>query len=159
MGKLVVLAEINCLKSLNNLGVFPDSFYTDYDLFKKKQFMLSDSHVIVVFAGSCSFKKRYILETIDDIGVSNVTVISDVYLPSLDRYYKYQGKLTNISEYSGWKLKEKDSDIWDRIPKGVRGTDTQIYLKKSDINAIRDTYKARTSSEDELRHLIKKPEI
>lgn len=172
MSKLLVLSEIDCRSFLEEHGVFPDEFYTDFMLFKNKSSSFIDSDIIVIFAGSCSFSKRHVLEIVnvlnkrakdvDDKGVNSLLVFTDVFLPSLDKYYKFQGSLKNISEYSGWKLKDKNSDILLRVPKGTKNTDMVSYLTSRDdgvVDDLREEYKSSFAVDEDLRKLIKKPDF
>lgn len=172
MSKLLVLSEIDCRDFLTSRGIHPDEFYTDFMLFKNKSSIFSDCDIIILFAGSCHFSKRHVLDIIktlqkrasneDDLGIKSVTVVTDVFLPSISKYYKYQGVLSNISEYSGWKLVNKKSDIWDKVPKGKEGIATLSYLTNydnGDVYNLKDSYKSSLSEDSELRSLIKKPKF
>lgn len=172
MGKLLVLSEINCDKFLTSKGIYPDEFYTDFMLFKNRSSTFDDVDVIVLFAGSCSFSKRHVLDIIkvlrqraddeDDKGVRSLTVLTDVFLPKVSKYYKFQGTLENISEYSGWKLIEKNSNIWDTIPRGTEEGKQVFYLTpndKGDVSNLREEYKNIFSADEPLRNLIKKPDF
>lgn len=170
MSKLLVLAEIDCSKFLIQRGIHPDEFYTDFVLFRNMAFSFHDVDIIVLFAGSCSFSKRHVFDIIktldqraknpDDTGVRSLTILTDVFLPRMSRYYKFQGKLTNISEYSGWKLVEKNSDIWSRVPKGTESGKTKYFLTdkdKGNVEKLKERYKENVALDEELRDLIQIP--
>lgn len=172
MGKLLVLSEIHCDKFLASRGIYPDEFYTDFMLFKNRSSTFDDVDVIVLFAGSCSFSKRHVLDIVkvlrqraddeDDKGIRSLTVLADVFLPKVSRYYKFQGTLENISEYNGWKLIEKHSNILDSIPRGTKGGNQVFYLTsndKGDVSGLREEYKNIFSADEPLRDLIKKPDF
>lgn len=170
MSKLLVLSEIDCSKFLNKNGIYPDEFYTDFMLFKNKAATFIDADVLILFAGSCHFSKRHVLDIVrtlqrrasneKDNGIKSLTIFTDVFLPSINRYYKFQGSLSNISEYSGWKLVSKNSDIWSRVPRGI-ATSREFYFltpfDKGDIEHLRQEYKSTTTTDEPLRDYIKKP--
>lgn len=172
MSKLLVLSEIDCSDFLHSIGVYPDEFYTDFMLFKNHASSFSDADIIVLFAGSCQFSKRHVLDIVrtlqkraddeNDSGVNSLTVFTDVFLPSVKRYYKFQGRLSNISEYSGWKLKERDSQIWSRVPRGSSSSeDKESYFltpyDTGDVSKLKEDYKNAFSIDEPLRALIQKP--
>ena len=172
MGKLLVLSEINCSKFLNSKGIYPDEFYTDFMLFKNRSSTFNDVDVIVLFAGSCSFSKRHVLDIIKvlrkradddfDRGVRSLTVLTDIFLPKVNKYYKFQGTLRNISEYSDWNLVEKNSNIWDTIPRGTGQGKQAYYLTPDDMGDVRqlkEDYKNLYSADEDLRNLIQKPDF
>lgn len=171
MSKLIVLSEVNCLKILEYKGLQLDEFYTDFNLFRNRSSSFTDANVVIIFTGSCRFSKKHVFETIKvlearvneeyDNGIKSVTVISDSMLPSVNKYYKFQGSLDNISEYSGWSLKKKTSDIWGRIPKGS-GEPVQLFLTDFDtgnINNLKISQVSLHSSDESLRKLIRKPDF
>lgn len=170
MSKLLMLSEINCWEYLNTKGVYPDEFYTDFVMFRNRASTFVDADIIILIAGSCRFSKRHVLNLAkvlqkraddpNDNGVRSLTVITDLFLPSIDRYYKFQGKIPNISEYHGWKLRVKNSDILSRVSKGNKNTDIKLFLTPYDegnVEHLRDKYKSLDSPDEELRSLIKKP--
>lgn len=170
MGKLLVLSEIDCRDFLKSRGIFPDEFYTDFVLFRNKSASFTGCDVFILFAGSCHFSKRHVLDIIKtlkrraanekDNGINSVTVFTDVFLPTLDKYYKYQGKLSNISEYSHWKLIEKASPVWSQVPKGSGGTDLVSYLTdydRGEVDSLKETYIKSLEGDSALRALIQKP--
>lgn len=172
MSKLLILSEIDCSSFLNSIGIYPDEFYTDFMLFKNKAFTFSDADIIIMFAGSCHFSKRHVLETVkilqgradnpDDVGVNSVTIITDIFLPSVHKYYKFQGRLANISEYSGWRCVHKESNIWGRIPRGTNASNESYFFTKydkGDVSKLRKEFKALDSPDEGLRALIKKPDF
>lgn len=155
------------------MDIYPNEFYTDFMLFKNRAASFNDADIIVLFAGSCQFSKRHVLDIVrtlrkraddeKDTGIRSLTIFTDVFLPSIDKYYKFRGKLTSVSEYSGWKVKEKDSDIWSRVPHGSRGMYTEAcYLTpydNGDVTKLREAYKNVSSSHEGYRGLIKKPDF
>ena len=170
MGKLLFLSEINCNKFLRSKGIYPDEFYTDFLMFKNRSFSFNDVDIVILFAGSCAFSKRHVFDMIkilqqridnpDDTGIRSLTVLTDAFLPKVNKYYKFQGKLSNISEYNGWKLVEKHSNIWDELPRGITESEQVFYLTakdKGDISKLRQAYSELRSSDEELRSLIKIP--
>ena len=172
MGKLIVLSEINCISFLEIYGIYPDEFYTDFMLFKNKAASFIGVDILIIFAGCCNFSKRRVLEvtnllqrraeTSKDTGINSLTVISDVYLPSVKKYYKFRGKLSNISEYSGWKLKERNSNIWKKVPKGNKSKSSEVYLTDYDngnVTELKEMYLSTISNDDDLRSLIRKPDF
>lgn len=172
MSNLLVLSEVNCSDFFRSKGIYPDEFYTDFLLFKNKSSSFVDSDIFILFAGSCSFSKRRVLDIVKviqkraddpmDTGVRSLTIFTDIFLPSLKKYYKFQGKLRNISEYSGWKMKVKNSDIWDKVPRGSSEHDTKYFLTsydRGDVSQLRSNYINSLDLDKELRGLIKKPTL
>ena len=168
MSSLYVLSEIDCLSHLNKNGIYPDEFYTDVVEFRNRSYLFDEANIIVIFTGSCRFQSRYVLDLIGnlfsrrdnekDTGVNSVTVFSDKYMPALYSYYKYDRVLKNVSQYDRYNLKVKNSDIWERLYLGDKNNNCKVYLTGSIKNNAIDNYiKLNKNANNEIRHLIKKP--
>lgn len=166
----MVLSEINCLDTLKKMGVHPDCFYTDYELFKNKIVGYSDVKLVVILAGSCAFNKRHTIEFIKtlvkrakdsgDIGIKKIHVVTDTSLSNLSTYFKYTGHLSNVDKYSGWKLKERNYPLWEALK--CPEVDTEVHLSGYDVgdsSRARKLYEDRYNSEDEYIKLIKVPNV
>lgn len=168
MSKLIVLSEIDCHKFLDSRGINADEFYTDFKMFKNKSSSFYDCNVVIIFAGACHFSKRHVIDMIrqlekrvsnaSDDGIRSLLVFTDIIMPRLKKYYKFQGKLANVSEYSGWKVTVKKSPIWDEIPDGENDNTAYFYsdFDKGYIEGLREEYKSATTVDEDLRPLIKK---
>lgn len=171
MSKLVVLSEIDCHNFLDNRGIHADEFYTDFQMFKNRVATFFDCNIVIIFAGACHFSKRHVVEIIrqieqrvankDDKGINSLYVFTDIIMPKLKKYYKFQGKLSNVSEYSGWKNVDKNSDIWDELPDGENSETTYFYsnFDRGYIEDLKKEYTSEDNIDENLRPLIKKVEF
>ena len=170
MAKLIVLSEIDNLKYLNLVGIYPNEFYTDFEMFKNKSSTFYDAHIIVFFVGSCNFSKRHVTDVLkglskraeneSDKGILSLTIFSDGILQFVDKYYKFENSLDTVSEYKGWKLRVKNSKIVDKLYKGVVDERCQKFLCYRDegyAQDLKDAYKSLEAPDESLRKLIKKP--
>lgn len=175
---LAVLAEINCLDYLNDKGIYPDEFFTDFGMFKNRCVAYKDATLVVILAGICKFNKRLVTEFIKsqvkraqnhaDKGIKKVIVLSDTMLPTLDEYYKFENRLENFYKCKGWNKAKVTTDVWADIDtvqtQGVHEIalyldnydkgDTTVYRKKSEV--IRNE---KDNNEDALLKLIKVPNV
>ena len=166
---LVILSEINCLKLLNDMGVYPDLFYTDFDAFKTGTFLYDHANVIILFAGNNRFTKRLVMEQIillskraeneNDNSIDNLFVVSDIQFNSLSQYYMYTHDLSHIYLYE--KTKQKDEvEFWEMFKTAPKKS--EVKLSKYDMGDSSDAYSRfknrRASSEDEYLDLIIVPE-
>lgn len=167
---LAILSEINCLKVLNEKGVYPDEFYTDIEKFKNNTVFFRDATIIVIFAGNCHFNKKHTIELIksltkradseNDTSVSHVYVISDMTIAGLRSYYKYEGNIDLVSIMHGWNSVKDDVDIWKKLQNEPK--ESKCYLSDYDLGDIRDAkarYDARFSKEDAYIKLITIPDV
>lgn len=160
---LVVLSEIDCLSFLQSNGVYPDEFYTDFEMFKNRSVLMSDATVVVLFAGCCHFNKRRVCEFITqlkarevsetDTGISKVHIISDSFLPNIDNYYKYSYYPNYFDKCSKWKISERDIDVWGMLKSEKRECKLFIDREKSTRAKVTDA----ELHDDELIKLIKVP--
>lgn len=160
---LVVLSEINCLDFLQSNGVYPDEFYTDFEMFRNKSILKTDMQVMIIFAGCCHFNKRRVCEFITqlkaraesktDSGVSEVCVISDSFLPNIDNYYKYYYFPNNFDLCNKWKKVESDVDVWGYFKGEKKECKSFIGKDVSTKRTLTDT----EMRNDELIKLIKVP--
>lgn len=171
---LAVLAEIDCLDYLQKQGIYPDEYYTDYDLFRNHCTSFKDATILFILAGSCHFNKRHITEFIKsqykrmenekDIGISNVIVVTDYMIPTLQLYYKFDNNLDNVYKCNGWKKAKFASNIWVDVDKAQTQTRHEVALYLSDFDKgitekKIEKYKSYESKEDELIRLIIQPNI
>lgn len=171
---LAVLTEINCLDYLYERGIFPDEYFTDFELFKNRCTGYKDATIVIITAGLCRFSRRKTVELIKsqvkrannekDTGVNRVFVISDTVIPNLDEYYKFQDNLDIFSQYRGDRIRKNNIDVWsivdDYQTEGKH--DTVIFLDpadKNDTNELREVCKNKKSFEDDLIRLIKRPDV
>lgn len=167
---LAVLAEINCLETLQQKGVYPDEFYTDIEVFKNRTIFMKDTTVLVIFAGSCQFNKRYTLEFLktlmhraeaeQDSGIKKVYIVSDMTLAGIRSYYKYQGNLDLVDIMHGWKCAKQGVNIWPKLATGERKTTS--YLSAYDagnVDAVIAKCQEEAKDVDEYSKVIKVPNI
>lgn len=168
---LVCLSAFYCLKNLNRLGVYPDEYYTDYLKFKSRVISLTDATVLVIIAGTCGFNKTHAIEFIKslmkraddekDKGIKELYVVTDSSIPSLNRYYKFQGTLSSkVSMFQGWNLKMSNVDIWAKL-RGIE-KESMKYLSdydRGDSSVAREAYESRQSYEDNYIKLIKVADV
>lgn len=169
--KLIVLAEINCLDYLNSEGIYPNEFYTDPMIFRNRTFLFENVDIIIIFAGSCRFHTRHILDIASNLfsrrdnekddGVRSVTVLSDKEMPAFYRYYKYTTKITELQEYNKRTLKKKNSDVLTKVYLGEKGVECQTFLSdlSSTVTLLKEEYREKVKKDDELLKLIKKPKF
>ena len=172
---LAVLSEIHCLDYLNERGIFPDEYFTDFELFKNRSVSYQDATLVIILAGVCHFSRRHTVEFIkqqykrkenkDDKGIRDVFVLTDAYIPNLDLYYKFQDNLDEFQKINGMSLLSTAKiDIWTIIDDYQTEGEhkTSVYLSDYDVGSsdeIVDKIKNTSSSEDELIRLIKCPDV
>lgn len=167
---LVCLSEFYCLPTLNKFKIYPDIYYTDYDLFKSQIITFMDVDLIIITAGTCNFNRRRIVEFIQslkarldsksDRGIRSLTVITDSSLSSLSEYYKFTGSLNRLDKYNGWNLVERNSNILSKFTSVPKESIVHLSKKDSgDVDEIIEDYKARYNSEDEYIKLIRVPDV
>lgn len=173
---LAVLAEINCLESLNKLGVYPDKFYTSFEAFKNDVISFRDATIIVIFAGSCHFSKRVTINLVKglmkrasskiDKGITHAYVFSDVTLLGLYGYYKYHDNLHRVDVMKGWSAVKTDVDPWPKLrsaPKECQKVFSRFDM--GDAEEARASFKERKNKalskggDDLYVDLIKIPEL
>lgn len=162
---LLVLSEIDCLGYLQQRGVYPDEFFTDFEMFKNKIVVHSDVDALVIFAGSCSFGKRilqeYILSLEDrakdesDGGINSVCVLSDIVLPKLSEYYRYIMYLENAVRCSHWESKKGVVNILEKYEREQR--EAKVFLRRVDRAKLSETLRRSRDKDDELLDIIQVP--
>ena len=166
---LVVLSEINCLNSLNRLGVYPDIFYTDFEIFKTETFMYNHANIVILFAGNCRFTKRLVMEQIillskraedeEDTGIDNLYILTDTKLGTLKFYYSYHYDLNKVFRTENWKEKD-EVDFWGMLRSVPK--QSKIYLSSYDLGNSSEAYdrfkNRKITSEDDYLDLIIKPD-
>lgn len=167
---LAVLAEINCLESLQSKGVYPDEFYTDLEIFKNRAVFMKDTTVLVIFAGNCRFNKRYTLEFVKtlmqraesdkDSGIKRVYIVSDMTLAGIRSYYKYTGNIDTVDIMHGWKCAKSGVNIWPKLK--TKEVEASLYLSRYDTGEVSELLaqcKAEAEIVDEYKPLIQIPDI
>lgn len=158
----VVLSEIDCLSWLQIHGIFPDEFFTDMDLFRNKMIVYSDVDVVVLFAGSCNFRKRLVCELVTQLrerlgkGIRSVTVYSDCVLPSLNEYYKYTERPQVGCLHNKYKKVGGEEDLWEDF-EGLPKHKAKKFLARG-----KEEHRKPTEEElkdDELIKVIKIPNL
>lgn len=171
MSKLVVVSEIDNLKYLHTQGIKPSEFITDFEVFKSRSSIYRDVIVLFVLAGTCNFSRRKSVElisilkereeSIHDSGIRSVFVVSDAYQPLINGYFKFQNNFSRLDYYSGYKLKQKDYKLFDKLR--YEACDSPVlYLKKEhtgDVDEIRQRIHSKNREDDELIPLIKSPDV
>lgn len=171
---LVVLSEINCLGRLHYMGVYPDMFFTDFEMFKNKTALFENADVIFIIAGSCQFNKHVIIDKVKELmkreinpkdnGINSVNVVTDVNIPNLRRYYKFIGDIADLTEFCGWKNKGK-VHFWDAFQTdNKKEIIDDVYLSDFDsgiADSLREEYlaKAMKDKEDKYCEIIFKPDV
>lgn len=160
------------METLNKLGVYPDEFYTDLDTFRNRAITFKDATLMVIFAGSFRFNKRHTIEMIKnfvkrassekDSGIKKVYVLSDVVIPSLNKYYKYLNTIDRVDIMRSWDAVRTDVDIWKFLKTEKR--ESKCFMSSYDLgnaNSYRDAYTSpeRKNTEDEYTKLIFIPNI
>lgn len=172
---LNVLSEINCLELLESKGIYPDSFYTDFELFKKKSTSFKDADVVIFKLGTCSFSGGQIIEFVNllrkrvqnekDKGIKSVTLVSDIEMPVVGEYYRCDEHFTEFEKYNGKKLDKKGIDFITMLDDMQDKEDNVIQTFYSDFDKgnsepIRESIlNKEPSSEDELIRLIKRVNV
>ena len=171
---LVVLSEIDCLNYLQNQGIYPDEYYTDFELFKNHCASFRDATLLFILAGSCKFNKRHTTDFIKaqykrkenekDTGIVNVVVVTDSMIPTLNLYFKFEDNLDVVYKCNGWKKSKFSTDIWSKIDKVQTKTRHEVALYLSDYDKgisdkFKEKYKSYESKEMDLIPLIKKPNV
>ena len=168
---IVCLAEFNCLPLLNKHGIYPDEFFTDFQLFKNRALVYSEPiDLLVIMAGICNFNRRRVLETVKTLQksmdsefttVHSLTVLADSQIP-YDGYYFFQGKLDRLYKRNGLKWSGSRTPISITVFKDLfqEKKESICYLAerdKEDDTRYIDRYKGTHRSEDDLIELIKVP--
>ena len=110
---LVVLSEIHCLDKLNNLGVYPDEYYTNFDTFKIRSSYFMNADLLIILGGNCRFNKRAVVVLIESLrnrkydkndgSIKKIWVMTDQHIKGINHYYLYRGMFKDVTEYRGWK--------------------------------------------------------
>lgn len=172
MANLVVLSEINCIAYLQKHGIVPSEFYTDFELFKNHAVSFSDTVVLCLFAGTCRFSKRRVLEYCGvlrkrmeseyDKGIKDVVVLSDTVLPTCSDYYLYNNTPIKCAKFKKWKSVGSLVNLTDVLSGANFDTKTDIYLLPNDFGINDEALaRVRTKSEYELqlREKIRAPKV
>lgn len=167
---LAVLAELDCLKALNKRGVYPDKFFTDFDLFKKVAPTFSDTHVLFILVGTSRFNKRLVSDLAvnlqkrandtNDNGIKSLTVLCDTTYVKIKPYFKYQGDIDHVDRWEFYKKVEENIDFWSVFKTKERKS--ELYLADIDTDntdSFIEAYKNHYSSEDDLKRFIQVPNV
>lgn len=171
---LAVLSEIHCLEYLQERGIFPDEYFTDFEEFKNRCVSYRDATIVIILAGICHFSRRHIVELIklqykrmendSDKGIQNVYVLTDSLISNLESYYKFSDNMEIFDKYSKTRKVESKIDVWELIDdaQNHEAHEIRMYLSKFDTGETGDIIemiKSKFSSEDELIRLIKIPNV
>ena len=165
---LVVLSEINCLHKLNQLGVHPDHFFTDFDDFRNYSTSFRNATIVVIFAGSCAFNKRLVLnlakslmkraDNENDVGIDKVYIFSDITLSGLYSYYRYNGDIKYVDVMRGWDCIKAGVFPWTKLISEEKDVVRHLSLyDMGDAEGARDAYQKKYSAEDKYKDLIVVP--
>lgn len=167
---LKVLAEMNCLKSLNKLGIYPDDFYTDFVEFKNNTSMFVEDTVLIIASGICSFNRKHLVdlakslkrreEDPNDKGVVKVIVISDSDLPNLKGYYKFTNSLDNLVSKDGWKERGEGKDVLLSLQSPPKKSTLHLSRRhRGECADLVEAYKNHGNKEDEYCKIIQVPDV
>lgn len=161
---LVCLSEFYCLPALNQLDVYPDEYFTDYELFKHRLVSMVGVDLLVVLAGTCRFNKRHIIEflklTMRNVGsngsINKVYIVTDTAIPALSEYYKFTGSIRTVDLYHGWKKVKAGVDLWGILSSEPKESNVYLAVKDTgDTSSFIAAWEKRKNSEDELQGLIR----
>lgn len=141
---LIVFSEMNCLENLNNLGVYPDEFYTDFDTLQKRVIYFRNAFVVFILAGGSNYSRKHILNFVDtlkeraansaDSGVLGYAVVSDSELETFDKYYRYTRYFDVVYEASRTHVGKKKLDIWSKLKSEPKKS--LCYMSPFDMGGI-----------------------
>ena len=166
---LVVLSEINCLNKLNQMGIYPDIFYTDFNMFKNQVVSHKNVTAIIILAGTCNFNKRHTIEFAkilrkyrrdENMSIRHVYIVSDSEISNLDNYFKFTGDISDLTIMSGYKVLGKDDKLWKKYksePKKSQVIQSDFY--SNNVDKAVEEYKNRDNTEDDYVELIQIPNI
>ena len=106
---LIMLCEINALRTLNNWGIYPDIYTTDIRNFKDLLIDKHDATVVIMSIGNCRFITQEISSVIEFLDQAKETgAVKDYYLISdteiyFKEYYMYKNNEQN---------KEQEAFTW-----------------------------------------------
>lgn len=172
MANLVVLSEIDCLDLLKRKGIYPSRFYTDFETFKNHSPIFDDVIVVCIFAGTCAFSKRRVLEAMmnlrkraneDPESIKGVYILSDTILSGCKSYYLYRSIPLSVSKYSGFRCVSGVIKFWERLSYDkCSESNIKTFYSDYDKGSSKELIKKleeRYKETDELIPLIKIPEI
>lgn len=164
---LLVLAEFDCLDYIHSKGVYPDAFFTDFDMFQHHIIVKNDVDIIIMLAGTCQFSKRVMQDYVTslkerissdtDNGVRSVCVLSDTELKNTDDYYFYHSRPDLFYHVQNGKRSKKLEDVWERYKSEER--ECAKYLVKQNLDDLRKTIQSRHDKDDELLDIIQVPHL
>lgn len=169
--KLIVLAERDILTYLRKNEIYPSEFYTDIDIFRKRLAFFDNAVVVTIFAGSCAFSKKVVLEILNSIdervkdkednGIKASIVLSDTILTNCNKYYIYDDHPLYFKEYSrDKKVSDTSYDIWGSIDYEKCDIDfNDIHLAYIDKNVLKERLKGKEIGSDDYYKLIKVPTV
>lgn len=166
---LVVLAEVDCLDYLQNLGVYPDAFYTDFKAFKSDTVMFDEVDVLIIFVGACQFNRQAVLSFSTSLrhrvedeladSIRSVEVLTDLTLPKEIEYpyYRFENRLDQLKKVQGNKVGPYVVDFWNAY-KGEE-KESRIYLSAFDLGVETESTLAERMGALELKELERKKKI
>lgn len=167
---LVVLSEIDCIDYLREMGLYPDEYFTDFEIFRNKAVSFRDASILVILAGTCRFSVRHTIEVVKlfykrqsnskDSGIKDVIVLSDSTISGLSKYYKFKDNLEKVDEYNKTRCVKKNINLWGTLDDLQTKGEHDIHLYRSDfdkgkINTLETKIRSKVKVDDEYIHLIK----
>ena len=173
MSNLVVLAEIDCLDLLQANGVMPQHYFTDFDKFKESSFIFSNAIIVCIFAGTCAFSKRRVLEELEHLikisqendfsNVEDIYILSDSTLPRCNKYYKYTTSIFKVVEHNKERAVGSVKNLFDKLTydKVPENACRAVYsaFDKSDATEAIQAVEKQVNQRDILQDVIKIPDI
>ena len=152
------------------MGIYPDLFYTDYNLFKNQVITLKDVTAVVILAGTCSFNKRHTIEFCKvlrkyrrdaNMSIKHVYIISDSEIGNLDNYFKFTNDIMDLTVMNGYKVIEKDTQLLKKLASYGK-KETKVFLSdfdKGDNSKAINDFQNRFRGEDDYIDLIQIPDV
>lgn len=164
---LFLLSEIECLDFIKSVGVYPDEYYTDFELFKNRVALADDTDIIILMAGTCQMSKRIIIEIATqlrrraedttDKGIRSVCLMADTKLNIQMEYFYYEDRPLFFKKCENGKMSNIVLDVWEQYRSDEKDVISHIkHINRDDkAEAIQD----RQDKDDALLKVIKVPEI
>ena len=157
--KLIILSERNTLAYLENKGIKPSEFYTDYATFKERLPFFKNVTIVIIFSGACSFSQKRVLDSVAiinnrlvdeyDTSIDAFYVLSDYTLSACKKYYKYDYEPKKFIEYSGKKIVSKEEiDIWSKLDYEEATSPTRVFLETASYTSALESVKTKQIGTD-----------
>lgn len=169
---LAVLSELNCLKYIQDRGVYPDDFYTDFHDFSDKYVTFTDATVVVIISGNFRFGMQKCIEliklmraqtTMVGSGIREVYVLTDTKINNMDDYYMYD---MNFSKFTHIKKMRKPEvvDVFAllRGKEDNKDGSCNLHFCAYDYEDATEAYEKlekSTATDDEYFKLVQRPDV